>query len=125
MKFLLKLGRGKYSEAAGQAPSGIPQLLRQRCLVQTFLFKHQSIALELRNHPIARDEIPAQNALRQRILDLRLDGEAQTDAPHTPCRIPPRRSGRVRHRRGRAEYRAPPAAAASAPTGCPRWNESV
>src|SRR5882757_7472923 len=81
MKFLLKLGRGEYSEPAGQAPSGIPQLQRQRCLVQTFLLEHQSSALELRNHPIARDEIPAQDALRQRILDLRLDGALQRTRP--------------------------------------------
>jgi len=45
--------------------------------VQTLLFKHQRIALELADHPIARHEIPTQDLLRQGILDLRLDGALQ------------------------------------------------
>src|SRR5258708_34139560 len=45
--------------------------------VQAFLFEHQRVALELGDHAVARDEVAFENALRQRILDLRLDGTLQ------------------------------------------------
>ena len=48
--------------------------LSARVLVQAFLLEHQRIALQLRHHTIAGDEVSAQYLLRERILDLRLDG---------------------------------------------------
>src|SRR6267142_7144650 len=45
--------------------------------MQPFLLEHQRIALQLGDHPISGHEIPAQNLLRERVLDLRLNGPLQ------------------------------------------------
>src|ERR1700734_3296061 len=66
MSFLFSpLSLGRRSIANG-APS-----------MDALLLENQRIALQLGDHPVAGDEIPAQNLLRQRILDLRLNGALQ------------------------------------------------
>src|SRR5580658_4704428 len=60
-----------------------PQLPGRRSIsngassMDALLLEYQRIALELGDHPVAGHEIPAQNLLRQRILDLRLNGTLQ------------------------------------------------
>jgi hypothetical protein len=45
--------------------------------MQAFFLEHELRALELRDHAVARDELAAQDLLRERIFDLRLDGPLQ------------------------------------------------
>src|ERR1700743_232768 len=47
---------------------------RRLTLVQAFLFEYQRVTLDLGNHAVTRDEVTLEDALRQRIFDLRLDG---------------------------------------------------
>src|ERR1700682_158270 len=56
-----------------------------RLLVQPLLLEYQGVLFELGDHPIPRDEIAAQNLLRQRVLDLRLNGALQ--GPRTVYRV--------------------------------------
>src|ERR1035441_9681108 len=49
--------------------------------VQALLLEYQAIALDFGDHPVAGDEIAAQDLLCQRILDLRLDGALQRPRP--------------------------------------------
>ena len=53
--------------------------------MQPLLLEYQGVLFELGDHPIPRDEIAAQNLLRQRVLDLRLNGALQ--GPRTVHRV--------------------------------------
>src|SRR5882757_4243342 len=63
--------RRSIANAAPTAPSMHP-----------FLLEHQRVALQLGDHPVAGHELPAQDLLRQGVLDLRLNGTLQG-----PCTI--------------------------------------
>src|SRR5579862_9792293 len=45
--------------------------------MQPLFLEYQRVALQLGDHPIAGDEVPFKDLLRQRIFDLRLDGALQ------------------------------------------------
>src|SRR5258708_4302220 len=82
MSFLLSvptLRQGLKARKYSERPSS--QLQRRAELVQPFLLERQRVPLELGHHPIARHEIPAQNLLCERVLDLRLNRALQRPGP--------------------------------------------
>src|SRR5882762_5222995 len=62
----------KYSERRARPAASAPMFS-----MQPFLLERQRVPLELRHHPIPGHEIPAQNLLRQGVLDLRLNRPLQ------------------------------------------------
>src|SRR5258708_10539088 len=82
MKSLLFLGVTNISKPQATRRRPVhrrPRGARQRRprSVQPLLLEHQRIAFQLRHHAIAGHEVSAQYLLRERILDLRLDGALQ------------------------------------------------